>query len=243
MIAVKRESKFFIISLIIHAIALILSVYIILPKSDIYTRIIDKIDIDIKIIPQIKETLKDKEREPEKKIEQKKESESKDNSKAESNELNNIRLADQELLSLFIPSPIVNSARSTNSIEKKTELRSLPELQPIESSIPTRRINTNPEKSVSILIPNLNQNINNISTESRGYKDSGVSPLSLGNSYNKGQSSRYISAMESVIPRYGISQYADILPMIANGIIKRASQNKLDIVFIIVEVWKIMSLA
>lgn len=229
----KKESKFFIISLIIHIIVIILSVYIVLPKPDLYTRIMDKIDIDIKIIPQNKEVLREKEREPEKKADAKEESKSEDNLKVESNESSNIRLADQELLSLFNPSPIVSSTRTTNNIEKKIEFGSLPQFKPIESSIPNRSIALNPEKRISILIPNLDQNINNISTESKGYKGSGVNPLSLGNSYNKGQSSRYIEAMGSVVPRYGISQYADILPMIANGIIKRASQNKLDIVFII----------
>jgi len=230
----KKESKFFIISLIIHAIALILSIYIILPKSDIYTRIIDKIDVDIKIVPQAKETLRDKkeEKETEKKTELTKESQSNDIKKDESNNPENIKLADQKILSLFNPSPIISSTRSS-SIEKKTELLSAPQLKPIEPSITTRHININPEKSISISIPNLNQNISDINTTSRGYKVSEVSPTSIGGSSNRGQSSRYISAMQSVIPRSGVSQFADIFPIIAQGIIKRATQNKLDIVFII----------
>ncbi len=236
MIAMKKESRFLIISLIIHAIVFLLSVYIVLPKSDVYTRIAGKIDIDIKIIPQVRETLKDKKKEIklEKDVEPEKENKSNDNSKSEPNELNGIKLANQELLSLFAPSPIVSSERSIVNIEeKRTELRSLPQFKPIESPILSRPINSNPEKSISILIPSLDQNIGNISTRSRGYKGSEVSPLSLGNSYGRGQSSRYIEAMGSVFPRYGSSQYADILPIIANGIIKRISRDKVDIIFII----------
>jgi hypothetical protein len=226
----KKESRFFAISILIHAIALILSLYIILP-SNTPTKIFEKIDTDIfKIIPQVKENIRDVnknvKKEPEKKAEPEKTTESK------SSEPEPIKLADQESLAALKVDTVIISPRPRNNTETRTESLSAPQPKRLESWTPNRRITTSPEKKVSVSIPNLNQNIGNIGIKSSGYKGPGVGPLAIGSSA-KGQSTRYIDAMQSVSPRSGVSQFANLLPTIAQGILKRVNKDKLDVVFII----------
>ncbi len=83
-------------------------------------------------------------------------------------------------------------------------------------------------------LPNLNQNTGDLYDASgfMKFKGIGVGPAT-GGSFAKGISTKYVDAMTSVNPKYGVSQFAQILSSLAEGIIKRAISNKLDIIFII----------
>jgi hypothetical protein len=233
----KKARHFLLISLIIHAIVLVLSIYIVLPMTDI-SEIRNKLDIYIvKIKPSIDTEIKKNENKtpskttPEKKNEIKPEPEKKSESK--SPEPEGIKPIDQATLVSLFTTPTINSSRQ-NEIENKTNSVYMPQLKPPDTANPVtlRRINITDNKQEAV-IPALNQKIDNIGVKSGsgGYVLK-VGPVGSG-TVAKGQSSRYIEAMATVIPRSGSAEFDHILPSIAQGILKRVTQKKLDVVFIV----------
>jgi Mg-chelatase subunit ChlD len=230
----KRIRYFLIISLIIHTIILILSIYIILPKVDI-SKIRSKIDVDIvKVNPQAKEYVKT----PAKTIKEDKGEVKPKPEKIKTQEPDGIKPVDQATFSSLTKIPTFKSSRQ-DIVETRSDNIYLSQVKPPESSnlvftsVPTHRINTVDKRELST-IPILNSKVENIRINigSSGYDGPKVGTVGS-SSMPKGESSRYIDAMNTVAPRGGVVEFANILPSIAQGILQRVTQKKLDVVFII----------
>jgi len=141
---------------------------------------------------------------------------------------------------LKIPVFSVSMANATDlSIRSKPYER---EQKPVVS--PERRELSRPEVIRSLpkaatlndrnLAPGFYTEATNIS---RNISASGFSGIRVGpvgsKDVGKGQSSKYINALSSVNPRNSGADFADILPVLAKGIVGRAKQAKADIIFLI----------
>jgi Mg-chelatase subunit ChlD len=229
----KKTRYFLIISLIIHSIILILSIYIILPKIDI-SKIRSKMDVDIVTVsPQVKEYVKT----PAKTFTEDKGEVKLKPEKIKTQEPEGIKPIDQATFSSLTKIPTFNSSRQ-DIVETRSDNTYPSQVKPPESSnlvftsVPTRNINTVDKRESTI--PILNSKVENIriSIGSSGYGGLKVGPVGS-SSMPKGESARYIDAMNTVAPRGGVVEFANILPSIAQGILKRVTQKKLDVVFII----------
>jgi outer membrane biosynthesis protein TonB len=229
----KRDQKFLIISLTIHAIVLIVSVYIILPQSDRLTGIIENLNVDIfKIQATEKRDLPVKKQAP---VEKPKEQTEIKTPKENPQNIVRLQSPDPAIISTLNSSSVASSER-LNTFERKTETPYSPEIKTPESPkvTLTKNIKSTTKRQESELITTVDRYAENIGNKGKTtiYAIPSVGPLRAGYGY-KGQSSRYIDAMSSVMPRGGVDQFAYIFPSLAQGIGKRVTQGKVDVVFII----------
>lgn len=213
-----------------------LSVYIVLPQVDI-SKIHSKLDVYIvQIKPSVDKDIKKNENNdpsktaPEKKNEIKPAPEKKSENKSQESE--GIKPIDQATLVSLFSTPIVNSSR-TNEVEDRANSVYMPQLRPPDSAniVVSRKITITADKRETLAIPALNPKIDNIGVKSGSGYVLKVGPIGSGTA-TKGESSRYVDAMNSVVPRSGSAEFDHILPVIAQGILKRVTQKKLDVVFI-----------
>lgn len=229
----KRDRKFLLISLLIHAIVLIISAYIILPENDNFVK--QAVNVDFFKIQQAKEKNITEHKETKSLEKPKDDIKSEKQAKDELKDTAKLQLPDPAILSTLSKEKIAQSERTSN-FERKTESSYTPEIRAseLQNISITKNIKSAPKRQESELITTINQHSQNIGNKGvpKIYAISSVGPIGAGSS-SKGQSSKYIDAMSTVMPKGGVDQFAYVFPSIAQGIAKRAKQGKLDVIFII----------
>jgi hypothetical protein len=225
----KKDRTIFILSLLIHAIVLLVSVYIIIPQNDKFWGSKDFLKVDFFKLKPVEEKIILKE----KKVKSEEKNTSPEN-KNESEKKMIIQSPDQAIISKFSADNFIVSERFSN-IERKADITYSPEVKAISPAINlTKRITNTINKRESELINVIDQPTQNFAKKGNPIVQaiSSVGPIGAGGT-SRGQSEKYINAMSTVMPRGGVDQFAYIFPPIGERLAKRSRNGKLDIVFII----------
>jgi len=222
----QKTRQFLIISLLIHALVFMLATYIVLPPGykpsgflELYTDI-------VKIEPVVREIISRPAKvEPEEKTRQE-----------EKKELQSTRLPEP----ITFSPPMIKIADSHMRVTS-TERTIIPSILPKVNRIilpnpgPLQFVPRSIYNKDKVIIPSLTQEAGNIADRggTTGFPGSQVGPIGS-RADAKGQSLYYVDAVITAInPLDKVSEFENILPSLARGILERVTQKRIDVVFII----------
>jgi hypothetical protein len=226
----KNSRQFLIISLIVHLLVFIVLAYIVLPPVDRFREFLDRLAVDVvEVKPVVRKVvpLKDKvepEAEPEK-----------TSSFAKPPELVAFSLTGEETVNdrtrvTSSGKPVLERGGETTVLKTQPEGKGIALVQPDT----LKPIPHSPDDRVIAMAPGFHQDAGSIADASAAIGFPGLRLGPVGSRPGaKGGSTYYIYPIAPPQPRKGADEFAKILPALARGILERATQKKMDIVFVV----------
>ncbi len=229
----KKDRKFLILSLAIHALAILISAYIILPQNDKLADINQLLNVDFvkasseekRVVSEAKKSVPIEKPEELENLSRKPED--------EPSKIAQMQPPNPDIIYTFAKNVTVPVQRQNMSETSPVMQRQFAVKAPEPTSIKvTKRIESIEERRSPELITTTQpiQNLGHKGTPTIALPS--VGPLGAGYG-SRDQGSKYIEAMSTVMPRGGVDQFAYIFPSIGEELAKRTKYGKLDVVFII----------
>jgi len=220
----KNTKNIFIISLIVHLLVFIILAYIALPPVARFREFLESLSVNfVEVKPVVREL-----RLPENEVKQEQAE------KAETQEIPK----PPELVSFSVSTeePVSDAVRVTSSERTPTFRTARPTIGMATSHpLAIKPVPRSPDDTDVIMVPDLQQEGGNIAGagEDKGFDGTQQKPAAGGSGF-KGQGTRFLAPFVISTPtRKSGSKFGEILPGLARGIMERATQKKMDVVFLV----------
>ncbi len=220
----KNAKQFLIISVIVHLLVFIVLAFIVLPPVDRFKEFLSSLSVDIVTVEPVvrKQPSPRTETKPEQKSEAAQE----------------LKPPELEAFSASLEKPITSPARVASS-GKVTELKTTSKSPEKKGMVSVQPLTLKPmfrstdDKKVTAAPGSYEDEVDVISSRGTGeYSGSRVGPIGSRASA-KGQSEQYLYQSGTPQALRGPAEFAEILPILARGILKRTTGEKIDIIFLI----------